>query len=198
MRRSQLPSRHRTWRCPIAVAKDAPRQLATFGTAPDRSAGVSPSTNKNRSSDRNAVTSRRAHRGERPRQHASTKLVTSPLARPTTPPSPAATIKKSRAMRHPRPQTRKGAHSGTVGAGAYPGAPGNRRCRHASSNQTPQPKPGTTQSVTRPARTLNHRGRRAEALARYIGQCRTRAALRHTCVSPRATLTQTPGSSARC
>ena len=60
------------------MAKDAPRQLATFGTAPDRSAGVSPSTNKNRSSDRNAVTSRRAHRGERPRQHASTKLVTSP------------------------------------------------------------------------------------------------------------------------
>lgn len=40
--------------------------------------------------------------------------------------------------------------------------------------------------------------KRAEALARYIGQRRTRAALRHTCVSPRATVTQTPGSSARC
>ena len=40
--------------------------------------------------------------------------------------------------------------------------------------------------------------KRAEALARYIGQRRTRAALRHTCISPRATVTQTAGSSARC
>jgi hypothetical protein len=38
---------------------------------------------------------------------------------------------------------------------------GSTPCHPPNSNQTPQPKPGTTQSVTRLARTLNHRGWRA-------------------------------------
>ncbi len=59
---------------------------------------------------------------------------------------------------------------------------------------------GRAEALSVVARGLADPGqhKRAEALARYIGQRRTRAALRHTCVSPRATLTQTPGSSARC
>ena len=51
-----------------------------------------------------------------------------------------------------RPCDTKGARPGAVGAGAALDAPGRDAYQHASSNQTPQPKPGTStiSNQTRP------------------------------------------------
>jgi hypothetical protein len=62
----------------------------------------------------------------------------------------------TRLTSHPVPATRKGATPGAVGAGASPSTSGSTVTHRKSTNQTPQPKTGTTQSVTSPASPLNH------------------------------------------
>jgi len=66
--------------------------------------------------------------------------------------APAVRPARTRLTSHPVPATREGGRPGAVGAGAAPSTSGSTATRWKPANQTPQPKSGTTQPVTDPAR----------------------------------------------
>ena len=75
---------------------------------------------------------------------------------------------RTRLTSHPVPATRKGGRPGAVGAGAARSTSGSPSTHREPENQIPQPKPGTTRSVTSLGPPLNHRGPRRRPLWKLV------------------------------